>query len=83
MLYKALVLCNSHLKQLYLSNKTVCFSYKGGCDLCKRKHNVALSNVFYVNPLFPTLFTAKKASQLQGMFVFCYDVKFCIVLYDY
>ena len=32
-LYKALILCNSHLKQLYLSNKKVRFSYKGGCGV--------------------------------------------------
>ena len=28
-----LSLFNSHLKQLYLSNKTVRFSYKGGCGV--------------------------------------------------
>ena len=31
MLYKVLILCNSRLKHLYLRNKTVRFSYKGGC----------------------------------------------------
>ena len=30
MLYKALMLCNSHLNQLYLSKKMVRFSYKDG-----------------------------------------------------
>ena len=30
-LYKLLICCNSLLNQLYLSNKTECFSYKGGC----------------------------------------------------
>ena len=30
-LYKPLLHCNSRLKQLYLSNKTERFSYKGGC----------------------------------------------------
>ena len=29
LLYKPLLHCNSHLKQLYLSNKTQRFSYKG------------------------------------------------------
>ena len=36
MLYKVLILCNSHLKQLYLSNKMVRFSYKGGYVIRKR-----------------------------------------------
>ena len=36
MLYKASIHCNSHLKQLYLSNKTECFSYKGGCGVRER-----------------------------------------------
>ena len=40
-LYKVLILCNSCLKQLYLSNKTVHFSYKGGCVI--HKINVHLS----------------------------------------
>ena len=30
-LYKPLLHCNSHLKQLQLSNTTEHFSYKGGC----------------------------------------------------
>ena len=30
-LYKPLLHCNSHLKQLQLSNKVEGFSYKGGC----------------------------------------------------
>ena len=30
-LYKPLVHCNNHLKQLSLSNKVEGFSYKGGC----------------------------------------------------
>ena len=29
-LYKSLLHFYSHLKQLYISNKTECFSYKGG-----------------------------------------------------
>ena len=33
MQYKALIHCNSHLKQLYLSNKAVRFSYNGGCGM--------------------------------------------------
>ena len=32
-LYKPLVYFYSHLKQLYMSNKTECFSYKGGCGM--------------------------------------------------
>ena len=32
-MYKALIPCNSRLKHLYLSNKTVHFSYKGGCGV--------------------------------------------------
>ena len=33
MLYKSLILCNRRLKQMYLSNETVRFSYKGGCGV--------------------------------------------------
>ena len=32
-LYKPLLHFYNHLKQLYISNKTWHFSYKGGCDL--------------------------------------------------
>ena len=35
-LYKPLLHFYSHLKQLYISNKTECFSYKGGCGVCGR-----------------------------------------------
>ena len=34
-LYKPLLHLYSHLKQLYLSNKTKRFSYKGGCDVLR------------------------------------------------
>ena len=33
-LYKPLLHLYSHLKQLYISNKTERFSYKGGCGVC-------------------------------------------------
>ena len=33
-LYKPLLHFNSHLRQLYTSNKTECFSYKGGFGVC-------------------------------------------------
>ena len=33
-LYKLLLHCNIYLKQLYISNKMECFSYKGGCGIC-------------------------------------------------
>ena len=33
-LYKPLLCLYSHLKQLYISNKTKRFSYKGGCGVC-------------------------------------------------
>ena len=33
-LYKRLLYWNSHLKQLYISNKVERFSYKGGCGVC-------------------------------------------------
>ena len=37
MLYKALIHCKSHYKQLYSSNKMVCFSYKGrSCGVRER-----------------------------------------------
>ena len=32
-LYKPLLPLYSHLKQPYISNKTKCFSYKGGCGV--------------------------------------------------
>ena len=35
-LHKPLLHIYSHLKQLYMSNKTEHFSYKGGCDM--RRH---------------------------------------------
>ena len=37
-LYKPLLHLYSHLKQPYISNKTKCFSYKGGCGvhMCTR-----------------------------------------------
>ena len=35
-LYKSLLHSYSHLKQLYMSNKTEHFSYKGGCGVCGR-----------------------------------------------
>ena len=38
MLYKALIHCNIHLKQLYLSNKTEHFSYKGGYGVREHMH---------------------------------------------
>ena len=31
-LYKPLLHCNNHFKQLQLSNKAECFSFEGGCD---------------------------------------------------
>ena len=34
-LYKPLLHFYSHLKQLYISNKTERFSYKGGCGVCR------------------------------------------------
>ena len=41
-LYKPLIHCNSHYKQLYLINKTEHFSYKGGCGV----HEVTSIEVF-------------------------------------
>ena len=35
-LWKQLLYFYSHLKQLYMNNKTECFSYKCGRDMCKR-----------------------------------------------
>ena len=35
-LYKPLLRLYSHLKQLYISNKTKRFSYKGGCGVRRR-----------------------------------------------
>ena len=35
-LYKPLLRLYSHLKQPYISNKTKCFSYKGGCGVRER-----------------------------------------------
>ena len=32
-LYNPLLSCNSYLKQLYISDKTERFSYKGGCGM--------------------------------------------------
>ena len=32
---------NSLWQQLYLSNNTKCFSYKGGCSICERTHTKA------------------------------------------
>ena len=37
-LYKPLLHFYSHFKQLYISNKTEHFSYKGGCDVCGHTH---------------------------------------------
>ena len=37
-LYKPLLHCYSHLKQLYMSNKTERFSYKSGCGVHGRTH---------------------------------------------
>ena len=37
-LYKPLLHFYSHLKQLYMSNKTERFSYKGGCVVRGRTH---------------------------------------------
>ena len=37
-LYKPLIQCNSHLKQLYLSSKMECFSFKGECGVCGHTH---------------------------------------------
>ena len=37
-LYKPLLHLYSHLKQLYISNKTKRFSYKGLCGVCGSKH---------------------------------------------
>ena len=37
-----LIFCNSHSRQLYLSNKTEHFSYKGGCGICEHMHINAL-----------------------------------------
>ena len=33
-MYKPLLHLYSHLKQLYISNKIECFSYKGRCVMC-------------------------------------------------
>ena len=37
-LYKPLLRLYSHLKQPYISNRTKCFSYKGGHGMCERTH---------------------------------------------
>ena len=37
-LYKELIHCSSHYKQLYVSNKTEHFSYKGGCGISECMH---------------------------------------------
>ena len=37
-LYKPLLHLHSHLKQQYISNRTKCFSYKGGRGMCGRTH---------------------------------------------
>ena len=37
-LYKPLLCLFSHLKQPYISNKTKCFSHKGGCGVHGRTH---------------------------------------------
>ena len=44
-LCKALIHSNSHLKQLYSSNKTVRFSYMGGCGVreCMRIEMLKMS----------------------------------------
>ena len=34
-MYKPSLHLHSHLKQLYISNKTERFSYKGGCGICE------------------------------------------------
>ena len=39
-LYKPFLHLYSHLKQLYISNKTKCFSYKGGCGVCGRTQHI-------------------------------------------
>ena len=36
--YKPLLYCNSHLKQLYVGNKMERFSYKGGCSIRGHTH---------------------------------------------
>ena len=41
-LYKAVIHCNSRSKQLYSSNKTERFSYKGGCGVRERTRIEAL-----------------------------------------
>ena len=33
--------CNSHLKQLYISNKTQRFGYKSRCSICGHTYNEA------------------------------------------
>ena len=40
-LYKPLLCFYSHLKQPYISNKTKCFSYKGGCGVRGRTVHVS------------------------------------------
>ena len=37
-LYKPLLNFYSHLKQLYINNKTERFSHKGGCGVCGSTH---------------------------------------------
>ena len=37
-LYKPLLHFYNHLKQLYISNKMECFSYKGGCSIHGHVH---------------------------------------------
>ena len=34
------LIISSHLKQLYISNKTERFSYKGGCGICVSKEEL-------------------------------------------
>ena len=40
--YNPVVSFESYLKQLYISNKTECCSYKGGCGICGHPHIKAL-----------------------------------------
>ena len=66
MLYKVLIHCNSHYKQLYSSNKTEHLSCKCGCGVCECMHiETFFAGLGYIDEWLYLVFRYKNINSFQ------------------
>ena len=84
-LYKSLLHFYSHLEQLYISNKTEHFSYKGGCGMRGRTHIEAFKKELQISNSHNNNGHSVKLCHMLSMtndpVIICgYSGKFCDIL---